>query len=122
MWQARFQSMVGIGTVGDLGADLSLADRHGHTALHHAVRRGRIPVVTLLIERGAGVDVPSRSGRTPLAYAEEHNSPEVSAVLRSAGADPTWRDRLRQIEAARVRKLEEEAEEKGPLSDSDFPA
>ncbi|KXT00677.1 hypothetical protein AC578_8260 [Pseudocercospora eumusae] len=44
-------------------------DEKGHTALHWASAMGDIEVVKDLIRRGAAIDVPSKSGETPLMRA-----------------------------------------------------
>ncbi|MCP3920079.1 MAG: hypothetical protein GY711_31520 [bacterium] len=58
------------------GADPDL----GH-ALHHAVQRGRLPLVTLLLEGGADVDARDADGKLPLDLARND---AIRAALRDA--------------------------------------
>ena len=44
------------------GADLEIANRHGHTSLMIACYRGHIPIVKYLLERGATVNRKSIKG------------------------------------------------------------
>ena len=58
----------------DLGFDIGAARSKppwvaGETALHAALWRGRLPMVKLLLERGAPLESRHRSGATPLAIA-----------------------------------------------------
>ena len=48
------------------GADTGATDEGGHTALHHAARRGHVRTTKLLIEHGADADAASESARSPL--------------------------------------------------------
>ena len=68
-------------------------DKEGETALHGAVYRGgAIPVITLLIDKGARLDVVNKKGWTPLTAADgvEYTPavlkryPEAAALLRRA--------------------------------------
>lgn len=52
-----------------LGGDVTAASRRGETALHGAAKRGYLPLLTLLIERGARLDVRNDKGWTPLTVA-----------------------------------------------------
>jgi ankyrin repeat protein len=86
----------------DLGFDADVQRTNppwsaGETALHVAAWRGHLPVVKLLIERGAPLETTRRSGATPLAVAlralveqsewtpNEH-SIEIAHSLLDAGA------------------------------------
>ena len=88
----------------DLGVAVDALDPDGDgywgiakdsTALHVAAWRARHAIVKLLIERGARVDLPDGSGRTPLAlavracvdsYWSGWRSPQSVAALLDAGA------------------------------------
>jgi ankyrin repeat protein len=48
------------------GADVNAFNANGMTALHYAAQRGANPIVTLLAERGAILDLKNKQGRTPL--------------------------------------------------------
>ncbi|EME87668.1 uncharacterized protein MYCFIDRAFT_129526, partial [Pseudocercospora fijiensis CIRAD86] len=63
-------------------------DDKGHTALHWASAVGDIEVVKDLIRRGAAIDVPSKSGETPLMRAvlftnnyDKHNMEKLAGLL-----------------------------------------
>jgi serine/threonine-protein phosphatase 6 regulatory ankyrin repeat subunit B len=64
-------------------------DKRGDTALIAAVRYGHRPVVELLIERGADVNLANRFGVTALEAAERSGHCEIAELLREAGARPT---------------------------------
>jgi hypothetical protein len=51
----------------DGGADVNGVNQAGDTALHTAAARGNAPLVQLLVDRGAKVDVKNKRGQTPLA-------------------------------------------------------
>ncbi len=88
----------------DLGVEVAARFKEGDsyfgvapdsTALHVAAWRARHGTVKLLIDRGAPVDVPDGTGRTPLAlavracvdsYWTDRRSPESVAALLRAGA------------------------------------
>ena len=74
----------------DAGADPnSLYPTGGQTSLHLAAFNGHLPVVELLIKRGADVNRLDKNGKTPLDYALMQTAGESSAVLarRQAIAD-----------------------------------
>ena len=52
----------------DYGASLDDRGRYGLTALHYAVRGGKLPLIQLLLERGAEVDAMDKGGLTPLLH------------------------------------------------------
>lgn len=49
--------------------DLNAQNRSGDTALHGAARRGALPIVDLLITKGAKIDALNKRGWTPLTVA-----------------------------------------------------
>jgi ankyrin repeat protein len=63
---------------------------HAHTTpLHQAVWRGHAPVVRLLVERGARLDLRDTIYKsTPLGWAVYGKRDEIAAYLRSRGAEP----------------------------------
>ena len=84
-----------------LGFDLrsaSLDDRgrYGLTALHYAVRGGKLPLIQLLLERGAEVDAMDEDGLTPLLHLSKTRSKAdpipVMELLAASGADIDARD------------------------------
>lgn len=78
------------------GASLDDRGRYGLTALHYAVRGGKIPLITLLLERGAGVNALDESGLTPLLHLSKTRSKAdpipVLELLYKNGADIDARD------------------------------
>jgi hypothetical protein len=62
--------------------------------LHQAVLHGNIPMIQLLLSRGANVAATTTHGRTPLDYAinppaplsKPDNSEEIADILKKAGA------------------------------------
>jgi len=71
---------------------LNAQDDYGWTALRYAVRAGNLKAAKQLIEEGADVNVPSKSGRTPLMSAAGNKlSKEVSFLLQN-GADANLKD------------------------------
>ncbi len=80
------------------GANLDDRDRHGHTALHYAVRSGKLPLITLLLERGAKPDALDEEGLTPLLQLAKTRSKldpiPVMELLAARGANLDARDEM----------------------------
>jgi len=64
----------------DSGLPAHLARCSGSTALHHAVRRGDIDVVNLLLEYGADPTIKNDLGKTPVDYCNAF--PELRGALK----------------------------------------
>ncbi|KAL3455222.1 ankyrin [Aspergillus heterothallicus] len=56
----------------------------GHTALHHASRRGNWRLVKFLVASGADVFTTNRYGHTPLVYSTIHMYSDTSKILLDA--------------------------------------
>ncbi len=70
------------------GADVEAKDPGaGASALHYAVMRGRMPLIDLLLTRGADVNSRTRMGTTPLHTAVLYARLEVAELLLDSGAD-----------------------------------
>jgi ankyrin repeat protein len=69
-------------------ADINAVNRNGETALHAAVSQGYDPVVRLLAEKGANLNVKNNKGLTPLA-----------TLTGRAGAAATTSELLRKLGA-----------------------
>jgi ankyrin repeat protein len=102
----------------EYGANLEDRDRHGHTALHYAVRSGQLPLIILLLERGADPNAPDAKGLTPLLHLAKTRSRldplAVLELLVAHGAQVDARDEqegtllmhcARQSQVAAVRWL-----------------
>ena len=72
----------------DRGADIEAKDPGaGASVLHFAVMMGKLPVVDLLLTRGADVNSRTRNGTTPLHTAVLYARLEVAEFLVEKGAD-----------------------------------
>jgi ankyrin repeat protein/truncated hemoglobin YjbI len=75
----------------DYGASLDDRGRYGLTALHYAVRGGKLPLINLLLERGARADALDEDGLTPLLHLSKTRSKAdpipVMELLAASGAD-----------------------------------
>ena len=54
----------------DAGLMRALASQNGATALHHAVQRGDVDVVNLLLENGADPTIKNDLGKSPVDYCD----------------------------------------------------
>jgi ankyrin repeat protein len=77
---ARTQKLI------DLGARVS---QPGWNALHYATVKSQVPVVKLLLSKGASVDELNPDGDTALILAVRTGNIEVIQALINAGSDPT---------------------------------
>ncbi|XP_054627851.1 protein TANC1-like isoform X2 [Dunckerocampus dactyliophorus] len=59
----------------------------GETVLSAAAGRGRTEVCVLLLDRGAGLEVPNRRGMVPLLSAAKHGHTQVAELLLKHNAD-----------------------------------
>jgi ankyrin repeat protein len=80
----------------DYGAGVDDRGRYGLTALHYAVRGGKLPLIKLLVERGAHVDALDDDGLTPLLQLAKTRSKAdpipVMELLAASGANLNARD------------------------------
>jgi ankyrin repeat protein/truncated hemoglobin YjbI len=80
----------------DYGASLEDRGRYGLTALHYAVRGGKLPLIKLLLERGADADALDENGLTPLLHLSKTRSKAdpvpVMELLAASGANVDARD------------------------------
>ncbi len=102
----------------EYGASLDDRGRYGLTALHYAVRGGKLPLIALLLDRGAKPNALDDEGLTPLLHLAKTRARfdpiPVLELLVSHGAEVDARDELqatllmfyaRQGKAAPVRWL-----------------
>jgi ankyrin repeat protein/truncated hemoglobin YjbI len=82
----------------DYGASVNDRGRYGMTALHYAVRGGKLALIQLLLERGAGADALDGDGLTPLLHLAKTRSKAdpvpVLELLAASGANVDARDEL----------------------------
>lgn len=82
----------------DYGASPDDRGWYGLTALHYAVRGGTIPLIQLLLDRGADVNALDVSGLTPLLHLTRTRSKAdpipVMELLAAGGADLNARDQM----------------------------
>lgn len=77
----------------DRGANPDLADYHGETPLHWAVKGGDYRMVDLLLQKNVESDLPDSRSRTPLSRAAERGYDRVVEVLLTKGkADADYKD------------------------------
>jgi ankyrin repeat protein/truncated hemoglobin YjbI len=80
----------------DYGASIDDRGRYGLTALHYAVRGGKLPLIKLLLERGAQADALGADGLTPLLHLSKTRSKAdpipVMELLAARGANVDARD------------------------------
>lgn len=75
------------------GADPSVVDGEGKTALHHAAEKGNSKVVCVLLEHGADVDTQATDGTTPLSAAIDARNVASLRALYRGGKEFYSRDR-----------------------------
>ncbi|XP_042335398.1 protein fem-1 homolog A [Sceloporus undulatus] len=72
--------------VGERGADLEVANRHGHTCLMISCYKGHSEIARYLLERGADVNRRSVKGNTALHDCAESGSLEILRLLLESNA------------------------------------
>src|SRR5438046_5233426 len=80
----------------EYGASLDDRGRYGLTALHYAVRGGKLPLIQLLLQRGAQADALDDDGLTPLLHLSKTRSKAdpipVMELLAASGGNVDARD------------------------------
>jgi ankyrin repeat protein len=86
---------------------LDQPDSEGITPLQLAVQLGQMQSVINLIQRGAGVNVADKQGRTPLLVASvESPNPDLVKLLLKAGANPMVKDASGRTVFEQVQKMD----------------
>ena len=91
-------------TLLDAGADLTVRDMRGMSALSLAVaaEKQNAEVVRLLLKKGADVNAPGNDGRSALDWARLWGETPIVALLRSAGAKESAKEKEDSAERAAV--------------------
>ncbi len=69
-----------------MGADVNYADKENKTALLLAVMSQNYEMTEVLLYKGAGVNVKSKGGNTPLSMARDLGAKDIEQLLLKAGA------------------------------------
>ena len=67
-------------------------NREGWTPLHYAAAGPSVPVIELLLTRGAAIDARSPNGTTPLMMAARYGAIDAADLLLARGANPALRN------------------------------
>ena len=70
----------------NVGMELRKTDAEGRNALHYAAMGGSLPVLKLLLEKGAQLNAADAKRRSPLFLAAFYRQPEAFQFLLEAGA------------------------------------
>jgi ankyrin repeat protein len=65
------------------GANVNAKGDNDVAPLHTAAARGNIESATLLLDHGANINATTKDGKTPVAYAEERNHPDMVKFLQA---------------------------------------
>lgn len=66
------------------GADLRAQDNRGRDALAHAIRKGHVEAVRVLLAHGAKADRVYADGSSAIEMAEDHGQDAIAALLRAS--------------------------------------
>lgn len=81
----------------DRGADVNAANSLGLTAMHGAANRGWEPIIQILADHGARLDVKDNAGRTPMIFAQG-----IFLAVRPPEAKPKAMALLKKLMAGAV--------------------
>ncbi len=83
------------------GADVTLTDHTGGTALHYAARAGTVDIARKLLQADADVNAQSQDGATPLHTATGKGQEKIIKLLLQNGAKVTPINGMTPLEIAR---------------------
>lgn len=69
------------------------ANTAGKTPLHISSQMGNIPIVNLLLDHNANVDIRDQQGNSSLHYASAYGHVEIVKLLLEAGCTHNWRNK-----------------------------
>lgn len=87
MWAVQGRRAQSVQFLLDRGADVTVADHLGRTALHLAAEAGDADIVRRLVDAGANINQLSAAQASPLVIAVKGKHDEVVALLLREGAD-----------------------------------
>jgi hypothetical protein len=83
------------------GADPNAKSPDGSTLLHQAVTARQVPIIRLLVEKGAKLDAVNKDNLTPLLVAEKPDPPRTAAQMQQdPGVYRPHRDTREEVIAA----------------------
>lgn len=74
------------------GADVTIQDNDGDTALHGAAQTGNVEIMRVLLDKGANVNAKNKQGGTPLMWTAVYGNDDAARLLLSRGADASLKD------------------------------
>ncbi|CAF3888873.1 unnamed protein product [Rotaria sordida] len=92
---------------------MNTLDQSGWSPMHLAAGHNNIDILTLLIEKGADINVKDSDGNTPLAWARELDATEAVTELQARGgiADKIWHGEKPELKTLEEREQEAIAED-----------
>ncbi len=75
-----------------LGANVSLQDADGDTALHGAAETGNVEIIRMLLDKGANPNARNKQGGTALMWAAVFGNDDAVRLLLSRGANASLKD------------------------------
>lgn len=79
-------------------ADVNFQDRNGNTALHHAVKTGKLEIVKFLLDNGANIKI-NNSNKNPLDLSRNLNKKNITPILEWANeVDSLFRKYLDNVQ------------------------
>ena len=64
-----------------MGVDPDYTDKKGNTALHYAIKMGRVSVVKVLVLNGADIEIENNAGQTAEDLADDLDNETISNII-----------------------------------------